>query len=303
MLSLKGPQGVVETLYVVSSAHAAKTHQTATSDNAGTLASVRASYHQMIGDMQPVLRQVLPGASAYPLTVGEGTEHTGLVKAFLTSVAGEDSVDYELFTQGRTFTEAELSGKREQIDAALAAVEQNWPEFRTLYELLVPVLLFAPDDGLAGGTASTVLGVLWLDPKEHWNTVDVQEFLLHEFIHHTLFLEERRFGFYRNMGLLVRDEYLTRSAIRRDRRPLDKVLHSIVVGTEVLLARHEKRIPHPAGVELSLHPESSELLRGVLNSLDEVFQLPLEELLQPRPIEILKLCRERLSEIPDATTA
>ncbi|MEW1761985.1 HEXXH motif-containing putative peptide modification protein [Streptomyces cyaneofuscatus] len=296
MISLKGPQGVVETLYVVSSAHAAKTNQTVPVGS-DSLASLRASYHLMISDMQPVLRDVLPGATAFPAAIGAGTSHTGLIKAFIGSVAGEDSVDYDIFAQVEEHSEEELRLKRAPVEAALAEVEQSWPEFRSLYELLVPVLLYAPDGGLAGGTASTVLGVLWLDPKDHWNTVDIQEFLLHEFIHHTLFLEERRFGFYKNMGLLVEDRYLTRSAIRQDRRPLDKVLHSIVVGTEVLLARHEKRIPHPEGVELSLHPESGELLRGVLTSLDEVFALPLAELLQPRPIEILELCRERLAVI------
>ncbi|WP_329066138.1 aKG-HExxH-type peptide beta-hydroxylase [Streptomyces sp. NBC_01429] len=297
MISLKGPQSVVETLYVVSSAHAVKTNRTAATGG-DALASLRASYHLMISDMQPVLRDVLPCATVLPVAVGAGESHTGLVKAFIGSVAGEDSVDYDIFARLQEHSEEELRLKRLPVEAALAEAERSWPEFRSLYELLVPVLLYAPDGGLAGGTASTVLGVLWLDPKEHWNTVDIQEFLLHEFIHHTLFLEERRFGFYKNMGLLVEDRYLTRSAIRQDRRPLDKVLHSIVVGTEVLLARHEKRIPHREGVELSLHPESGELLQGVLTSLDEVFALPLTELLRPRPIEILELCRERLAAIP-----
>jgi len=299
MISLKGPQSVVETLYVVSSAHATKTNQEVRTDG-DALASLRATYHLMISDMQPALRDVLPAASDFPVAVGSGEAHSGLVRAFIGSVAGEDSVDYDIFAQAQQHTPQQLRAKHAPVEAALAEIEAQWPEFRSLYELLVPVLLYAPDGGLAGGTASTVLGVLWLDPKGHWNTVDVQEFLLHEFVHHTLFLEERRHGFYKNMGLLVEDRYLTRSAIRQDRRPLDKVLHSIVVGTEVLLARHEKRIVHPQGVELSLHPESDALLAGVLTSLDDVFALPLDELLRPRPIEILELCRERLAAISDS---
>ncbi|MFC7309269.1 HEXXH motif-containing putative peptide modification protein [Streptomyces monticola] len=299
MISLKGPQSVVETLYVVSSAHATKTKQDVRADG-DALAALRATYHLMISDMQPALRDVLPAADSFPVPVGSGAAHSGLVKAFIGSVAGEDSVDYDIFADAEQHTPAALRAKHAPVEAALAEIEAHWPEFRSLYELLVPVLLYAPDGGLAGGTASTVLGVLWLDPKGHWNNVDIQEFLLHEFVHHTLFLEERRHGFYKNMGLLVEDRYLTRSAIRQDRRPLDKVLHSIVVGTEVLLARHEKRIVHPEGVELSLHPASDELLAGVLTSLDDVFALPLGELLRPRPIEILELCRERLAAISDS---
>jgi hypothetical protein len=94
--------------------------------------------------------------------------------------------------------------------------------------------------------------------------------------------------------------YLTRSAIRLDRRPLDKVLHSIVVGLKVLLARNEKRIPHPEGMERSLHPDTGPLRNGVQNSLDEVFALPLDKLLKHRHIEILELCRERIKDIPEA---
>ncbi|MFM9368719.1 aKG-HExxH-type peptide beta-hydroxylase [Streptomyces sp. Da 82-17] len=251
----------------------------------------------MISDMQPVLRDVLPAAAAYPVPVIDGPSHEGLRNAFLKGIAEEASVDYDIFRDQQVFGADELELKRGRITAALDVIGENWPEFRALYELLVPVLLYAPDGGLAGGTSSTVLGVLWLAPKEHWNSIDVQEFLLHEFIHHTLFLEERRFGFYRNMDMLMEDRYLTRSAIRKDRRPLDKVLHSIVVGMEVLLARQENRVPGYDTSELSLHPQSGELRDGVAASLDEVFELPLEKLLQPRPIEILELCRKRLTDI------
>ncbi|MEV1026124.1 HEXXH motif-containing putative peptide modification protein [Streptomyces sp. NPDC050264] len=299
MISLKGPQSVVETLYVVSSAHARKTGQDVPAGS-DALAALRATYHLMISDKQPALRDVLPGAADLPVAVGSGPAHSGLVKAFIGSVAGEASVDYDIFSRAQEDTPQELRAKHAPVEAALAETGRQWPEFRSLYELLVPVLLYAPDGGLAGGTASTVLGVLWLDPKGHWNSVDIQEFLLHEFVHHTLFLEERRHGFYKNMGLLVEDRYLTRSAIRQDRRPLDKVLHSIVVGTEVLLARHEKRIVRPQGVDLNLHPASAELLAGVTTSLDDVFALPLDELLRPRPIEILELCRERLAVISES---
>lgn len=297
MISLKGPQSVVETAYVVSTAHATRTRQEIPAA-ASQFDALRAGYQLMISDMQPVLRDVLPFSREFPVAVTDGKEHEGLRNAFLKGIAEEASVDYDIFREQQLFAADELAGKRRQIADALDAVGRNWPELRALYELLVPVLLYAPDGGLAGGTSSAVLGVLWLAPKEHWNSIDVQEFLLHEFIHHTLFLEERRFGFYRNMDLLMEDQYLTRSAIRKDRRPLDKVLHSIVVGTEVLLARQENRIPGCADSALSLHPQSGELRDGVSASLDEVFDLPLEKLLQPRPIEILELSRKRLAEIP-----
>lgn len=294
MISLAGPQRVVETLHVVSSAHLTKSNQSVVTGD-DSLEALRRAYHLMIGDKQPTLRAVLP-AETYPITVSGGDAHAGLITAFLHSVEGEDSVDYQIFTAEERSPEDSVSGQQAQVNLALDALAESWPEFRGLYELIVPVLLFAPDQGLAGGTASTVLGVLWLDPKRHWSRTDMQEFLLHEFVHHTLFLEERRFGFYQNMELLVRDEYLTHSAIRQDRRPLDKVLHSIVVGTEILLARLEKRIPHTDGEAYNLHPESGALLEGLHASLAEVFRLPLDELLQPRPIEILDLCRKRLDQ-------
>lgn len=297
MISSTSSQSVVETAYVVVNAHLRK-HGIPVPEGTG-LAALRSSYNLMAGHIQPSLARVLNEPVEIPVSVHAGPDQGELLAAF-THAIERDAVDYDVFRHKREFTTDELTRRQDAVRACLHAFTTQWPQFHALYGLLLPALLYAPDQGLAGGTASSVPGVLWIDPKEHWSIADTQEFLLHEFTHTTLFLEERRFGFYWNMSRLQEERYLARSAIRQDRRPLDKVLHSIVVSMEIIIARLKGKLQVPSDGEYVLHPNNQVLLDGVRASLDDTFQLPLDELLRPRPIEILELCQARLASIgPD----
>lgn len=65
---------------------------------------------------------------------------------------------------------------------------------------------------------------------------DVMEMLLHELTHHLLFVDEHNYQHFTYPELIKKENYAF-SAILNMMRPLDKVVHSIVVATELVKAR------------------------------------------------------------------
>jgi hypothetical protein len=293
MISLAGPENLIETVLVVATAHVSRSAEQPTVPDG--LDGLRTAYHRMLGEQELALGLALRDAAPLPVPVSEGPAYDALCSAFKRSILGENA-GYDAFDDNASRTPEEVQAQHARVLDALDELAAEWPAFGLLYRTLVPVLLYAPDGGLAGGTSNTVLGALWLDPKPAWSRADIQEFLVHEFTHTTLYLEERRFGFYRDLPMLSEPQYLTPSVIRQDMRPLDKVFHSIGVALEILAARGGHGVPDPVGGD-GLHPDTATLLANTRISLDAVFQLPLEKLVRPRPIEILELCRSRVGDV------
>ncbi|MFG1796493.1 aKG-HExxH-type peptide beta-hydroxylase [Nocardia sp. NPDC049149] len=289
MFSTNGVPAVLETLGVLVASEGIESPPTG-----GPVARLARSWQAYIRRREPAIPVLDADYGQLPVYIGQGPDRQALLKAF-DRACRIDAVNYEV--PANTPEDAsDLRRSEERIRAALDVLAVEWSQIRSLFGVLLPVVVLAPSHGLAGGTASSVPGVLWAATKPTWTDVDVQEFLLHELVHTTLFMEERRHGFYRDMRLLLVEENLTPSAIRRDRRPLDKVLHSIVVATEILLAR--ERLGAFAVQDRALHPDTDTLRAGAVRSLSAVQALDLEQLLMPRPIEILETCGAQLNRIP-----
>lgn len=283
MIGIYGLPTILETLSVLVASDEIDPESAPADTAAGRLAW---SWQQYIRRREPAIPPISVSHSRLPVHIGDTAQGQALLDAFYRACL-IDSVNYEPPRYAPEEAER-LSESSERISGALARLAADWPQVRTLYGVLLPIVVLAPSHSLAGGTASSVPGVLWAATKPTWTDVDMQEFLLHELVHTTLFLEERRHGFYRDMRLLLEEDNLVPSAVRQDRRPLDKVLHSIVVATEVLLSRTRVEIgPEPLA---TLHPDSETLRSGALNSLRAARDLDLEQLLMPRPIEILDKC-------------
>ena len=85
------------------------------------------------------------------------------------------------------------------------------------------------------------------------------------------------------------EENFAYSAILNKIRPLDKVVHSIVVATEVILARRALGFEQSGR---SVHPDSERLATEVLHAADTVRALPnVAELVTPRVFELMDRCR------------
>lgn len=159
----------------------------------------------------------------------------------------------------------------------------------SFFDLTMFVVFWSPSESATGGTTSQALGVLWVDQPSSWSVRDYSEFLLHELSHTLLFLAEWRFGLYSSPEAMTDPSNYAASAIRQTMRPLDKSLHSIIVGAEVLLAR-EQVLGHTE--EYGLHPGSTELRDGVSHSIDSVAEVASRsDVLTPFALELLDRAR------------
>ena len=142
-----------------------------------------------------------------------------------------------------------------------------------------------------GGSTSRAIGVIWLSGHEIITKDDLLELFLHELTHNLVFIDELNHPQF-NYDLLFREEYFAPSALLGIRRPLDKTVHSIIVGTE--LVEYRSTLLNGREMEINVHPETDELIRATAAACDSVLSMPnLREVAEERAVELVKLCRDR----------
>lgn len=285
MLLLKGLPHVVKTVVTLASPHA--------DEPLDSMPALERAYLEFLGTVQ---RRVPRPAS------GGGTDYTrdpAVEAALLAEFNAESSLDDTLY---RLDARGDDGDRRErQLETMRRRVEELgelFPDFATCFALAVNTVFYAPCRVAAGGTTSNALGVIWIDARPSWGPQDAYEFLVHELGHTLVFLDEWRFGLYASPQEMVDPRNYALSAIRRDRRPLDKALHSALVGAEVLLLRERVLGDPDAPV---LHPPTPELRRGILECVDSIESMPnATSILTPYALELLELTRR---EVEHAGTA
>jgi hypothetical protein len=155
---------------------------------------------------------------------------------------------------------------KNMVLAALDRIAVKSPLHYTFFSFLITDILFRPSAIARGGSTSRAIGLIWLNLKKDYSVDDVAEILIHELTHHSLFLDELRFSHY-NYEEILDPHSWARSAILKIPRPLDKVLHSIIVAIEVLLLR-DRCIGHPSAPRI--HPPTETLIAQVLESIESV---------------------------------
>jgi hypothetical protein len=104
-----------------------------------------------------------------------------------------------------------------------------------------------------GGTASNLLGLIWLSPHPAWTSIDYAECLLHESVHLTLFLGDMTRGLYVNpREVRLNPEARAVSAIRGEKRPLDKTLHA--AGVAAVLSEYYRALGATATSDAFIEP-------------------------------------------------
>jgi|GEM_PF-1779216 len=152
------------------------------------------------------------------------------------------------------------------LSAAIDCLGVLSSEHKSLFDFLITDIFLMPSKEANGGSTSSATGVIWANPKLTHRIPDVVEFIVHELTHHAMFIDEYRYGHYDHSALMNQDCW-AQSAILKTTRPLDKVVHSIVVSTEIVVFR-EKFIGHPASP--LVHPPTPKLLTQIAASLDSV---------------------------------
>lgn len=152
------------------------------------------------------------------------------------------------------------------LDTAIQCLGTLSPEHKNLFDLLITDIFLMPSKEARGGSTSSAIGVIWANPKTTYRIPDIVEFLVHELTHHALFIDEHRHGHYDYAAIMNRERW-AQSALLKVPRPLDKVIHSIIVATEIVMFR-ERCLGHPATP--LVHPPTSKILTQISASLDSV---------------------------------
>lgn len=174
----------------------------------------------------------------------------------------------------------------------LCRANMTIPGFEEVFKLAMASLFYANSQAAGGGSTSAAIGVLWCDHRSSWSENDFVEFFMHELTHTLLFLDERRFVHYENLELVEKVENYALSAILNKKRPLDKVVHSIVVATEIVLLR-ENILGHPVGPKL--HPPTEVIIKQTLKAIIDAKRKT--NVLKDRSLQLLDMCEAKLISI------
>jgi hypothetical protein len=285
LITLIGAKGCLETIYVLSAPY---------SDVANPATEVlKRGYQAFLGEAQPRL----PSADQMaPVYVGpDEIETYGELYDAFDAGSNLDDTAYD-FQDARATPSASAHALSQLnlTETQVRNLRSIHPTFGSIFDLAVNFVFAAASSDASGGTINSALGVLWADPRPEWGEQDHFEFLIHELSHILLFLDEWRFQLFRSLEELTDPDNYALSAIRGVARPLDKTFHSIVVSTEVLIAR-DRLLGHPA--EPLLHPTSPILIQGTQASIDSIRALIPRGILRPRAVDLLDLCEEALTTI------
>lgn len=167
------------------------------------------------------------------------------------------------------------------------------PEFWNAFQLVINYIICPLSEYSSGGSDSNFIGMLFICSPSEISQVDLYELLIHEFTHNVMFLDELTTPHYVNDLDLVKKQNYAVASISGMRRPLDKVLHSVVIASEVLLHR-EHVIGHNHSTYV--HPPTKKLVSNIRRSIRSIRQLKnYDSLIASRGKELLKICEKTIS--------
>lgn len=189
------------------------------------------------------------------------------------------------------------------FDAAKDFVGEGLRDFRTtsplsgfVFDLLIDTV-FVPVHSAEFGseTTSQAIGVMWINPLPAWTIVDLAELYVHELTHTLLFVDEHRYGHYRDVPAMMEPKNFVRSAIRAEPRPVYAAFHSVVVACELLAWRMAVG-QAPSDDPRRAHPVSATLVSSAREAVSALDRLPsLEQLVRPRVLELIDACESFLA--------
>ena len=175
--------------------------------------------------------------------------------------------------QKRGFIGEEFSAmvKDEKVDLARNALNnlrQLDNDFRTVFDLVVHSIVIRQANSSNGPVAHSsstacAVGTIWLSMEDSLNEADIQELFIHELAHQLLFIDDflyRDFDYER----MSKHENFGLTAISLSPRPLDIVIHSILVAIELIRAR-QLYLGEPANP--SVHPRSADIIKTLGTSI------------------------------------
>lgn len=118
---------------------------------------------------------------------------------------------------------------RENIEKALQLINILHPGLHYLINQLIGTIVCFRKKGFGGGSVSSLVGCIWLNPLAKWSIVDYAESLYHEFIHNSLFLDDMLNSIFPDTQIITTEQAMITSTILKKKRPLDRSFHSACV--------------------------------------------------------------------------
>jgi hypothetical protein len=250
--------------------------------SARTRAQVKAVYNKHLARTRPACTVTDRSEVEIVTDVTTAAELTEL----FCSTTNEDSITTDLIHARSKCQNAEKLQYQVMITLdALATIRRDNPRLGSLLDLAINRIFFFDLENLGGGSNIDTPGIIWANPQPNWRTIDGVEFLVHELTHNLLSIEELVNGLFTDFVAMKAPENFARSAIRKVPRQMNLTLHSLLVGTELLLAR-ENWLGHANGVVC--HPPTGKLLADCKTCLDSIRSVPgHEKLLTANGLSIL----------------
>ena len=276
MLNILGMNENIKNIILFSS------HKIGKIESGLSVDKIRSAYRETLSQLQPAVPRC-PGST--PVMITEAKDIISLVDIFNCDNALND-ISHAIKPDRQAYEESMKLFRQFQ-----ESIASNL-DLDALFSLAVTGLFYAPSDHAGGGTTSAAIGVIWVDPRPSWNRSDLFEMMVHELSHTLMFIDEYTHRHYESLIEIAKEKYYFRSAILAKDRPLDKVVHSLVVSTEVLISRMKNNMdpakPH-------VHPPSKVMLEKALATAKLLIASEtVRDLCTDRAMDLIEICLERL---------
>jgi hypothetical protein len=279
MLSLCDRETVIRNLYRIARGHD-ESRQIETADD------LRAGFLAFLSARQPAVPVNLSGNIFVRDIDTQAKLSAAFAKGALNDLNQEDVV-------GEAYDKATLEAKINTARDSLGELLDLDENFSIVFDLVVHSVFVRPSKpakvayGSHGGSSSASIGAIWLAVGDKICSIDLIEMFIHELTHHLLFVDELNYPQF-NYGLITQRENFALSAILKRQRPLDKVVHSIVVGASLVDARRRFVGRHDATI---IHPATPDLQKDTLAAVESINNLSnIDELITPHMRSIINEC-------------
>jgi hypothetical protein len=160
-------------------------------------------------------------------------------------------------------TAAHCKAQKKAVAEALEYLAVKSPLHHAMFMTVITDILIRPLAVVRASSTAKAIGLVWLGAENDYGAKDMAEMLVHGLTHQAMFLDELRHSHFDYTRMTEADGRAD-SAILGVPRPLDQVLHSIVVATELILFR-DRCVGHP--VAPRVHPPSIVLAARVAHSI------------------------------------
>lgn len=124
------------------------------------------------------------------------------------------------------------------IHKSFKMLDAIFPDFSYIFNTLIGTIFSFKVKGIGGGSVSNLLGMIWLNPLKKWTVVDIGEQIYHEFIHNAFFLDDMIHRIFPDPNLCTLPDAQVISAIRQEKRPLDRSYHATCVAIGLMHYYH-----------------------------------------------------------------